>query len=129
MPDHPASTSSKQPAWVPPGEYQVEIIDVRHAVSDRGNHQINLKLRTESGVLVIDYFELINEEFWRIYAFLAAIGDPVMPGEYPTVIPEDWVGAIANVRLRVVRHRGNTFNMVARWLDPGQSQNADAWLS
>jgi hypothetical protein len=118
MPTYRASEPTDRPDFVPPGEYDVEVIDASETVSSKGHDMIELKLRTATGCVFYDFLVFTGNAFWKIDSFRAALGEPITPGEDVEVLADDLIGRRARARLTVEEFNGRKRNKVAAWLAP-----------
>jgi hypothetical protein len=126
MPTYRASEPTDRPDFMPPGEYDVEVIDASETVSSKGHDMIELKLRTATGCVFYDFLVFTGNAFWKIDSFRAALGEPITPGEDVEVLADDLIGRRARARLTVEEFNGRKRNKVAAWLAPAARSAATA---
>jgi hypothetical protein len=118
MPEYEASKAYKYPRTVPAGKYRVGIIEAWESINRSGNETIELKLRTQAGSILFDELEFAQRSYWKIDAFLASIGEVLVPGEEVEVCAEDLSGRSGMAHLVVVEADGHLRNKVLHWLPP-----------
>lgn len=118
MPTYRASEPTDRPDFMPPGEYDVEVIDASETVSRNGHDMIELKLRTSNGCVFYDFLVFTKNAFWKIDSFRSAIGEQPTPDEEVEVLADDLIGRGGRARLVVEEYNGRKRNKVAAWLAP-----------
>ena len=119
MPSYKSSEPTSRPDYVEPGEYTVEILNAAETVSKKGSDMIELKFRVlPDGPVFFDYLVFVENAFWKIDAFRAAIGEIVLPDEEVEIHADDFIGKQGQARLSVETYDGRKRNKVAAWLVP-----------
>ena len=119
MPSYKSSEPTSRPDFVEPGDYTVEVINATETVSKKGSDMIELHLKVlPEGVVFFDHLVFVENAYWKIDAFRAAIGEIVLPDEEVDIHADDFIGKQARARLAVEEYNGRKRNTVAAWLVP-----------
>ncbi len=119
MPSYRSSEPASRPDYVKPGDYTVEVINAEETVSKQGRDMIELKLKViPEGTVFFDHLVFVENAYWKIDAFRAAIGEAVLPGEDVDINADDFIGKTGRVRLTVEEFNGRTRNRIGAWLVP-----------
>lgn len=119
MPSYRSSEPTARPDYVEPGEYSVEVINAEETTSQKGNEQIELKLKVQpSGAVLFDHLVFAENCFWKIDTFRAATGENVAADQEVEIHADDLIGRTGRVRLIVEEFKGRKRNKVAAWLLP-----------
>lgn len=119
MPSYRSSEPTSRPDYVEPGEYTVEVINAEETTSQKGNEQIELKLKVlPDGAVLFDHLVFAEKCFWKIDAFRAATGENVTAGEEVEIHADRLIGRTGRVKLAVEEFSGRKRNKVAAWLLP-----------
>jgi hypothetical protein len=119
MPSYKSSEPTSRPDFVEPGEYTVEVINATETVSKKGSDMIELQLKAlPDGVVFFDYLVFVQNAFWKIDAFRAAIGETVLPDVDVDIHADDFIGKQGQARLSVETYEGRKRNKVSAWLVP-----------
>ncbi|XHR27642.1 MAG: DUF669 domain-containing protein [Chthoniobacteraceae bacterium] len=119
MPSYKSSEPTSRPDFVEPGDYTVEVINATETVSKKGSDMIELKLKVlPDEAVFFDHLVFVENAFWKIDAFRAAIGEIVLPDEEVDIHADDFIGKQGRARLAVEEYNGRKRNTVAAWLVP-----------
>lgn len=119
MPSYRSSEPTARPDYVEPGEYLVEVINAEETTSQKGNEQIELKLKvTPEGAVLFDHLVFAEKCFWKIDAFRSATGENVTADQDVEIHADDLIGRTGRVKLAVEEFNGRKRNKVAAWLLP-----------
>ncbi len=119
MPSYKSSEPTSRPDFVEPGDYTLEVINATETVSKKGSDMIELKLKVMPDEAVFfDHLVFVENAYWKIDAFRAAIGEIVLPDEEVDIHADDFIGKQGRARLAVEEYNGRKRNTVAAWLVP-----------
>lgn len=111
---------------LPPGNYQVKIIEAEETTSKNGGNpmiELNL-LEKKSRALIFDRLVFTEKAYFRIDQFRQATGDTVKPGEEIEIDAAYCKGRVGWVALEVEDYNGRTKNVVKQWLPSEPPPNA-----
>jgi hypothetical protein len=106
-------------ACVPPGLYEVEILNAVEKNSQSGNPMIVLTLGIEGGPEIRDFLVFSQKTFWKIDQCLASLGQTTIPGEPISVEPSDLFGAtgLAEIGQEAgIKNPNQQYNCLLRWV-------------
>ena len=119
MPSYRSSEPNSRPDFIEPGDYTVEVLNAEETVSKQGRDMIELKLKVvPDGSVFFDYLVFVENAYWKIDAFRAAIGEIVLPDEDVEIRADEFIGKRGIARLVVEEFQGRKRNKVAAWLVP-----------
>ena len=119
MPSYKSSEPNSRPDFVAPGDYTVEVLNAEETISKQGRDMIELKLKVvPDGAVFFDHLVFVENAYWKIDAFRAAIGEIVLPDEEIDIHADDFIGKQGRARLSVEEYQGRKRNRIAAWLVP-----------
>lgn len=111
---------------LPAGEYDAKVVAAEEKRSKNGNEMIVVKVRVQFGGearYVRDYLLLTGGGNWKFDSFQAAVGkQSCVDGQ--TVEPDDYVGCLARVVVKVDSYNGEPQNKITKWLPRKASADA-----
>ena len=119
MPSYKSSEPTSRPDFVEPGDYTVEVLNAVETLSSKRSDMIELKLKVHpEGAVFFDYLVFVENSFWKIDAFRAAMGETVRPDQDVDISADDFIGKKGRARLLVEEYNGRKHNKIAAWLVP-----------
>jgi hypothetical protein len=107
---------------VPPGEYEVKIVNGYDKVSHNGNAMMVFRLTVEGlSRSFVDCIVFTESSDWKIAAFLAAMGIRVSENDEIDLRARDFVGRTGRAVVGVHEYRGSSENCIVRWV-PAESK-------
>lgn len=108
---------------VPPGTYQLRVIEAAEDTSKSGNDMVKLKLRVikpdgSEGPALFDYLVLSESAQWKIDQFLAACDNHPGEGEQVIIDVDAMIGWECEAELTVETYEGKKSNKVGNYVVP-----------
>ncbi len=120
MPSYTAQEPKHFTDPLPPGTYQVKVIEAEETQSKNGgNPMIELTLLEKTKrATIFDRLVFTEKAFFRIDQFRSSTGDTVKPGEEVEIDRDYCKGRVGWVELDVEEYNGRKKNVVKYWLSP-----------